>query len=266
MQRLRALLWDVDGTLAETERDGHRVAFNQAFAACGLGWCWDEATYGELLSVTGGLERLLHDMARHADAPAAPAERLALAKQLHATKNRRYAERVADGGIPLRPGVAALLAEAAQAGLANAIVTTTSRANVEALLRSQFGASWALGFAAVVCGEDVERKKPDPAAYVAALAGLGLDGAEVLAIEDSPAGVAAARAAGCPVIVTRSVYFERAAVTGAAAVGPGLHTTAGWEPAAPAASSTPGARPVGLRDLEHWWARAAHRGPQWPVR
>lgn len=266
MPRLRALLWDVDGTLAETERDGHRVAFNQAFEACGLPWCWDEARYGELLAVTGGRERLLHDMQGRRDAPFTSAERMALARELHDIKNRRYAERVGEVGIPLRPGVTALLAQAAQRGTANAIVTTTSRANVDALLRPHLGPRWEEGFSAVVCGEDVERKKPHPAAYGLALARLRVGADEVMAIEDSPAGAAAALAAGCPVIVTRSVYFDRSPIPGAAAVGPGLHTVAGWEPALPTEDSATDARPVGFDDLVHWWAEAAHPGHHCPVR
>src|SRR5262249_30992666 len=80
---LRALIWDVDGTLAETERDGHRVAFNDAFAAANLPWRWSVERYGELLAISGGYERLLHDIAQRNDAPRAAAEREALARELH---------------------------------------------------------------------------------------------------------------------------------------------------------------------------------------
>ncbi|MFG5409478.1 HAD-IA family hydrolase [Piscinibacter sakaiensis] len=182
---MQALIWDVDGTLAETERDGHRLAFNEAFQALGLPWRWDERRYGELLAVTGGRERLLHDMATRPDAPADPDARRALAARLHALKNERYAAIVAAGGIPLRPGVAELLDEARRAGLPMAIATTTSRSNVEALLGAHLGPGWAAGFAAVVCAEDAPRKKPDPQAYLQALAGLGCAPAEALALEDA---------------------------------------------------------------------------------
>lgn len=266
MSRLQALLWDVDGTLAETEAEGHRVAFNAAFAAHGLPWQWDDARYAQLLAVTGGRERLLHDMQARADAPADPATRAALAAQLHATKNRLYAERVQTPGIPLRPGVAALIEAAAARGWRQAIATTTSRANLDALLRVHLGADWAQRFDAVVCGEDVARKKPDPEVYAIALARLRLPADAALAIEDAPPGVAAARAAGIAVIVTRSRYFADAPVPGACAVGPGLHTRAGWTP--PAAGGRAGA--VDLDDLAAWHAAASlpepatHGAPPWP--
>ena len=204
----KALLWDVDGTIAETERDGHRVAFNLAFAELGLAWGWTEARYGELLAVTGGRERLLADMATRDDAPSDEAGRLDLARRLHALKNRWYAWLVAQGRVQARSGVLALMTQAREAGLRQAIVTTTSRANVEALMSRLVGPSWAEGFAAVLCGEDVARKKPDPEVYQRALAALGVAAADALALEDSDPGVAAAHAAGVPVLVTRSTYFS----------------------------------------------------------
>ncbi|GAP36841.1 HAD-IA family hydrolase [Piscinibacter sakaiensis] len=247
---MQALIWDVDGTLAETERDGHRLAFNEAFQALGLPWRWDERRYGELLAVTGGRERLLHDMATRPDAPADPDARRALAARLHALKNERYAAIVAAGGIPLRPGVAELLDEARRAGLPMAIATTTSRSNVEALLGAHLGPGWAAGFAAVVCAEDAPRKKPDPQAYLQALAGLGCAPAEALALEDAWPGIRAAVAAGVPVAVTRSVYFADGPVDGALAVGPGLGAGAGWRgPGRP-----PGAGRIGLAQLRRWHA------------
>ncbi len=253
---IEALLWDVDGTLAETERDGHRVAFNRAFAAQGLPWRWDALRYGELLRVTGGRERLVADMATRRDAPVLPAEREALALALHRLKNRFYAELVDEGGIPLRPGVLALVDEAAARGLLQAIVTTTSRSNVEALLGRHFGAHWQQRFPVVVCGEDVAAKKPDPEAYRRALAALGLGPLATLAIEDSFPGATAARAADVPVVVTRSVYFAHDGIEGAVAIGPGLHTRRGWlpEPVPPATGpATDG--PVRLDDLVDWHAR-----------
>ena len=161
---LQALLWDVDGTLAETERDGHRVAFNQAFEALGLPWRWDEVAYGPLLRVTGGQERILTYMALRQDAPAALAQRQALARELHRLKNARYGALVAAGAVALRPGVRELIEAAERSGLRQAIATTTSRANVEALLSHHFGADGLRRFDAVVCGEDVAAKKPAPEA------------------------------------------------------------------------------------------------------
>ena len=207
---LKALLWDVDGTLAETEPDGHLVAFNQAFDALGLPWRWNEAHYAELLAITGGRERLLHDLRNQPWAPVDADERRALAERVHALKNARYARIVAEGLIPLRPGVRESFDDCAQAGVAMAIVTTTSRANLQALLAAHLGRDWPTRFAAVVCGEDVARKKPDPQAYELALGAVGRAARDTLAIEAAPAGVAAARAAGIPVVVTRSRYFAAA--------------------------------------------------------
>lgn len=254
MSQLQALLWDVDGTIAETERDGHRIAFNRAFEACGLPWRWDVAHYGELLRVTGGRERLMHDMGRRPDAPPLAGERDALARALHAKKNALYAELVAGAGIALRDGVLELMRECREQGLRMAIATTTSRANVEALLGRHLGRRWADGFAAIVCGEDVLRKKPDPEVLVRALQQLGLGPLQTIVIEDSPGGVAAARAAHCPVVVTRSIYFADAQIDGALAVGPGLHTRAGWRPSLPA-SSAPTSQRVGLADLVDWFSQ-----------
>lgn len=254
---LQALLWDVDGTLAETERDGHRVAFNTAFAALGLGWHWGVARYGQLLRVTGGYERLLAAMADETDAPVLAGEREALARALHRRKNSAYAALVAEGAIPLRPGVGELLQEAAAAGLRQAIVTTTSRANVEALLGRHLGPGWRARFAAVVCGEDVRAKKPDPEAYRLALATLRLPALATLAIEDSWAGATAARSADVPVLVARSAYFGADPIEAAVAIGPGLHQREGWQPAANAhaPATAPGTGPVTLADLREWHAR-----------
>ncbi|MCS7102208.1 MAG: HAD-IA family hydrolase [Burkholderiaceae bacterium] len=251
MSRVQALLWDVDGTLAETERDGHRVAFNRAFEALGIPWRWDEAHYGRLLRITGGRERILHDMRNRSDAPP-PAERDRIAAALHAKKNAFYAEMMARAAIPLRPGVQGLLEQAQGAGVRLGIVTTTSRSNVDALLRAHFGADWLRQFAVVVCGEDVARKKPDPEVYVKALAALQIDPLQAVAVEDSPGGVAAARAAGVPVIVTRSYYFPNDTVEDAIAIGPGFHTRRGWLPALPEPQRD---GPVTLQDVTYWAER-----------
>jgi HAD superfamily hydrolase (TIGR01509 family) len=215
MNQLRALLWDVDGTIAETEADGHRVAFNRAFEAHRLPWRWDLPTYGRLLDVTGGRERLLAFMRGRDDVPATPAAREALARALHATKNQAYADLIAQGGIAARPGVRRLMSACQAEGVAMSVVTTTSTVNVEALFTSLFGKAWRQRFAAVVCAEDAPVKKPDPQAYLLALQRLGVAPHEAFAIEDSPNGLAAARAAGIPCGIARSAYFADARFDGA---------------------------------------------------
>jgi HAD superfamily hydrolase (TIGR01509 family) len=249
---IRAILWDVDGTLAETERDGHRVAFNQAFESMGLPWNWDEAHYGALLRITGGRERLLHDMARRSDAPVLADERIALARELHRRKTVRYAELMRERPTPLRDGVRELIESARAEGVRMAIATTTSRANVIALLSHHFGERWAQVFETLVCGEDVRHKKPDPEVYQRCLSTLALEPNEAVAIEDSPGGVAAAQTAGVPVVVTRSEYFADAPIDAAVAIGPGLHTRDGWRPA-PAR----GEGGIGVEDLRHWCMQMA---------
>ena len=253
MTRLKAVLWDVDGTLAETERDGHRVAFNRAFEDQGLPWRWEVAAYGDLLKVAGGRERLMHDMNARTDAPVLADQREALARVLHSLKNKYYADLVHGGDIPLRPGVAGLIEECLQRGVRMAITTTTSRSNVDALLGVHFGPDWAHRFAAVVCGEDVQRKKPDPEVFERALQKLGVEPLEAVAIEDSPGGVAAARAASVPVVVTRSAYFEDSTIEGAIAIGPGLHQREGWRPSLRLGAGAPGS--VTLDDVESWFAQ-----------
>jgi HAD superfamily hydrolase (TIGR01509 family) len=213
---LETLIWDVDGTLAETERDGHRVAFNRAFVECGLPWHWEVPEYGRLLRVAGGFERLLACMGEREDAPSEPAARERLARSIHACKNRHYAMLVEHGGLEPRPGVRRLIGQCADQGIALAVATTTSRGNVEALFPHLFGAQWRELFRAVTCAEDAPRKKPDPMVYSLALDRLGCRPGTALAMEDSPAGLAAARAAGVACLITRSGYFADADFTGAA--------------------------------------------------
>ena len=194
-----ALLWDVDGTLAETELHGHRRAFNRAFAEAGLPWHWDASRYLNLLRISGGRERLRHYL-QEVEGEAPSLERI---EALQAAKQRHYTALVAAGELCLRPGVARLMAEAAAAGVRQAIVTTSGRAAVAALLQRLLPQAEQL-LPLWVCGEDVERKKPDPQAYRAALTLLDAPAASVLAIEDSGNGVASAHAAGLAVLVTRS--------------------------------------------------------------
>ena len=254
MSGLQALLWDVDGTLAETERDGHRVAFNLAFESMGLSWCWDEARYGELLRVSGGRERLLYDMLSRNDAPTSNRERERLADTLHVRKNRFYTQLVHDPGIPLRAGVQDLMQECRKQGMRMAITTTSSRENVEALLAVHLGPFWRQWFAVVICGEQVGCKKPDPEIYARTLKDLAIAADQAVAVEDSPAGVAAATALGIPVMATRSFFFSDACFDDVMACGPGLHTRKGWLPSVTDAAADTDL--IMLGDVLTWHAQA----------
>lgn len=253
----QALILDVDGTLAETERDGHRVAFNRAFADFSLDWHWDVAAYGELLLVSGGKERIRHFIAtanppvpRFADVDAFVAE-------LHARKTAHYQDIVRASDLPAREGVRRLVDEARARGVRLAIATTTSPENVDALLAAWYGPGWRMIFPVVAAGDEVERKKPDPQVYALALARLGLNADACVAIEDSAAGLAAASAAGVDVVLTRSEYFRHQAHAGALAVLENL-----GEPGAPACGRVNDANWRGTVTLEtiDAWRRARRPG------
>jgi HAD superfamily hydrolase (TIGR01509 family) len=196
---LAALIFDVDGTLAETE-ELHRTAFNETFAQTGLPWHWDVPLYAQLLKVTGGKERITHYLTTLADPP--PLDAAAIAA-LHRDKTARYTALVESGGLSLRPGVAALIDEARSAGLRLAIATTTSRPNVDALLSRTFGHN---PFEIIVAGDEVPAKKPAPDVYLEALRRLDLPALACIAIEDTEQGLKSAHAAGIPCLLTESLY------------------------------------------------------------
>jgi HAD superfamily hydrolase (TIGR01509 family) len=201
--RARALIFDVDGTLAETE-EVHRQAFNAAFVEANLDWYWDQALYKELLQVAGGKERMRAFERQRGRQPLSDAE----IAQLHRIKTKGYAGLIASGVCPLRPGIQALLVAARKRGQRLAIATTTSRDNIDVLLTAALGRDWVDRFEVIVAGDEVPRKKPAPDVYLEVLSRLGLSASECLAIEDSGNGLVAASLAGIPVLISRSVFFR----------------------------------------------------------
>ncbi len=214
---LVALIWDVDGTLAETEDEGHRVAFNRAFQEAGLPWHWDRALYEQLLAVTGGKERM-RAWWRCVDPAAAEGPGAdATIRRLHELKTTHYLTLLDRGAVTLRPGVERLLMQARTRGLRQAIATTTTPDNVRRLLDVTLGPAGRSLFEVVGAGDVVANKKPAGDIYTWVLERLQLPAAACLALEDSAPGVAAALGAGVPVLRVRSVFGAGVDSPGAAA-------------------------------------------------
>ena len=220
---LQALIFDVDGTLADTEA-AHRAAFNQAFDQEGLGWHWDEALYTRLLDVSGGKERLTHYWTqRHPEVRdvdgAGVRDTIA---RLHELKTAAYEAMVNDGAVSLRPGVLHLIDAAGHAGLHLAIATTTSPVNIAALLRGAIGPDWRQFFGIVEDASTAAIKKPHPQVYLQTLQRLQLPAAQCLAFEDSANGLRAAIGAGLATVITPTQFTADHDFSGALKVLPNL--------------------------------------------
>lgn len=220
---LQALIFDVDGTLADTE-SVHLEAFNHAFRQEGLDWVWDVPLYTRLLEISGGKERMAHYWR------SVEPERTELAAgaldatihRLHEIKTAYYEAAVNNGAVQLRPGVLALMDEARRQGLQLAIATTTSPVNIAALLRSAIGPDWRSHFLAIGDASNAPIKKPHPQVYLKVLADMGLQAAQCVAFEDSANGLKAATAAGLDTVITPNSFTAHHDFTGALRVVPDL--------------------------------------------
>jgi len=204
---LRALVFDCDGVLAETERDGHRVAFNRTFAARGYDFEWDAAVYKELVKIGGGKERMKHFFDQ-TSWPAGTSDKDALIKELHKLKTDYYTQIIESGELPLRPGVARLVDEAVAAGVKLAVCSTSNEKAVHTVVEKLLGPARKAKFDVILAGDVVSKKKPDPEIYTLALERLRLKPTECVVVEDNRNGLLAAKGAGIHCLVTTHGYTE----------------------------------------------------------
>jgi HAD superfamily hydrolase (TIGR01509 family) len=200
---MKALIFDCDGVLVDTERDGHRVAFNRAFAEAGIRAEWSVELYGELLKIAGGKERMTHYFDRHGWPPGKTAE--TLIPELHKRKTALFTALIASGSLPLRPGITRIVDEAHAAGVRLGVCTTSDPKSIDGVL-DLVGKQRKAYFEIVLAGDVVAKKKPNPEIYNLAKQRLNLDSRECVVIEDSRNGLLAAAGAGMPCLITTSTY------------------------------------------------------------
>ncbi len=201
---MQALIFDCDGVLVDTERDGHRVSFNEAFAELGIDCVWSVERYGELLLTAGGKER----MRRHFEETGWPADiedRDALIATIHKRKTAIFMHLIEEGSLPLRPGIARIVDEAIANGITLAVCSTSNEKAVQAVVDVMLGPERSEKIR-VFAGDVVAAKKPAPDIYNLAARTLGLDPGHCVVIEDSNNGLRAAKAAGMHCVVTISSY------------------------------------------------------------
>lgn len=218
MSELKALIFDVDGTLADTEKEGHRIAFNLAFKEAGLDWDWSSDLYEQLLAVTGGKERIRYYLDKFNTGFVRPENLDDFIASLHKSKTAFYTQLLSDGEIPLRTGVRRLIEQAREAGLRLAIATTTTPANVTALLQHSLDKDSESWFEVIAAGDIVPAKKPAADIYDYALREMQLDPGECLAFEDSRNGILSSMGANLATIITVNDYTKTHDFTGAAIV------------------------------------------------
>ena len=218
---MQALIFDCDGVLVDTERDGHRVAFNKAFQALGIDADWTVELYGELLIIGGGKERMRHYFDTYGWLEGRSESKDELIALLHKTKTDFFTDIIASGELPLRPGISRIVDEAIAAGVRLGVCTTSAPKAIDGVL-DLFGPERKAKFEFVLAGDVVSRKKPDPAIYELAKQTLGLPVTECVVVEDSRNGLLAATGAGLPTLITTSAYTQDEDFTGALDVVPEL--------------------------------------------
>ena len=208
MSKIKALIFDCDGVLVDTERDGHRVSFNRAFKAKGLNIEWDVPLYGRLLEIAGGKERMKFYFNEHGW-PESIDDKDAFIKEMHKLKTDLFMQIIESGELPLRPGVARIIDEAIANNLKLAVCSTSNERAVNLVVEKMLGEKRKEHFNAILAGDVVSKKKPDPEIYNLALQRLGLKPDECVVVEDSTNGFLAAKAAGMHCIVTTNGYTEK---------------------------------------------------------